>query len=85
MPVSLPGTGFSIDYEGSYVPYYNWIGLSPSGYQIHRHKPNDKIWALFYQKEVFLAGWLAHFSHEGRSGSHARNYWYCSREHSRRG
>lgn len=54
----FPVPGFSIDYEGSYVPYYNWIGLSPSGYQIHRHKPNDKIWALFYQKEVFLAGLL---------------------------
>ena len=55
----FPVPGFSIDYDGSYVPYYNWIGLSPSGYQIHRHKPNDKIWALFYQKEVFLSGLLA--------------------------
>jgi len=55
----LLGPGFSLDYDGSYTPYYHWIDLSPSGYLIHRHKPNDKIWALFYQKEVFLAGLLA--------------------------
>ena len=55
----FPVPGFSIDYEGSLLPYYNWIGISPSGYQLHRHKPNNKIWGFFYQKEVFLAGLLA--------------------------
>ena len=55
----FPGPGFSLDYDGSYTPYYHWIDLSPSGYQIHRHKPNDKMWALYYDKEVFLAGLLA--------------------------
>jgi len=53
------GPGFSLDYDGSYTPYYHWIDLSPSGYQIHRHKPNDKIWGIFYQKEVFLADLLS--------------------------
>jgi flavin-dependent dehydrogenase len=53
------GLGFSIDYEGSYTPYYHWIDLSPSGYYIHRHKPNDKMWAIYYDKEVFLAGLLS--------------------------
>jgi flavin-dependent dehydrogenase len=47
--------GFSLDYYGSYTPYYDWIDLSPSKHQIHRHKPNDKIWALYYNKEVFLS------------------------------
>jgi flavin-dependent dehydrogenase len=51
--------GFSLDYEGSYTPYYHWIDLSPSGYQIHRHKPNDKMWGLYYEKDVFLAGLLS--------------------------
>ncbi len=55
----FPGPGFSLDYEGSYVPYYHWIDMSPSGYMIHRHKPMDKMWALFYDKEIFLAGLLA--------------------------
>jgi flavin-dependent dehydrogenase len=54
----FPVPGFSVDYDGSYVPYYNMIELSPSGYQIYRYKPNDKFWAVFYQKEVFLAGLL---------------------------
>jgi len=56
---NFPGPGFSLDYVGSYAPYYHWIDMSPSGYMIHRHKPNDKIWAIFYDKEVFLAGLLS--------------------------
>ena len=55
----FPVPGFSLDYDGSYVPYYNWIGLSPSGYQIHRHKLNDKIWALYYEKDRLLSGLFA--------------------------
>jgi len=53
------GPGFSLDYDGSYQPYYNWIDLSPSGHMIHRHKPNDKIWGIYYDKEVFLSGLLS--------------------------
>jgi len=56
---NFPVPGFSLDYDGSYTPYYHWIELSPSLYQIHRHKPNDKFWAIYYQKEAFLAGLLA--------------------------
>jgi flavin-dependent dehydrogenase len=55
---NFPGPGFSLDYNGSYMPYYHWIDMSPSGYMIHRHKPMDKMWALFYDKEIFLAGLL---------------------------
>ncbi len=55
----FPVPGFSLDYEGTLVPYYNWIELSPSLYQIHRHKPNYMIWAFYYQKELFLAELLA--------------------------
>ena len=55
----FPVPGFSLDYEGSYTPYYHWIEVSPSLHLIHRHKPNDKFWAIFYQKEVLLAGLLA--------------------------
>jgi flavin-dependent dehydrogenase len=55
----FPVPGFSLDYDGSYTPYYDWVDLSPSGYLIHRHKPNDKIWALYYDKEVLLAGLLS--------------------------
>jgi flavin-dependent dehydrogenase len=56
---NFPGPGFSLDYEGSYTPYYHWIDLSPSGHLIHRHKLYNKVWALYYNKEVFLAGLLA--------------------------
>jgi flavin-dependent dehydrogenase len=55
----FPIPGFSLDYDGSYIPYYHWIDMSPSGYLIYRHKPYDKIWALYYDKEVFLAGLLS--------------------------
>jgi len=56
---NFPGPGFSIDYEGSYTPVYHWIDMSPSKHIIHRHKPYNKVWALYYDKEVFLAGLLA--------------------------
>jgi flavin-dependent dehydrogenase len=56
---NLPGPGFSLDYSGSYTPVYHWIDMSPSKHIIHRHKLYDKIWALYYDKEVFLAGLLA--------------------------
>lgn len=55
----FPIPGFSLDYDGSYIPYYHWIDMSPSGYLIYRHKPHDKIWALYYEKEVLLAGLLS--------------------------
>jgi len=32
---NFPVPGFSLDYEGTLRPYYNWIQLSPSGYQMH--------------------------------------------------
>jgi flavin-dependent dehydrogenase len=54
----FPGPGFSIDYNGSYTPVYHWIDMSPSRHVIYRQKPYDKMWALYYDKEVFLAGML---------------------------
>ena len=54
---NFPGPGFSLDYNGPIKPYYHWVEISPSGYQIYRRK--DTIWGFFYDKEVFLAGLLA--------------------------
>jgi flavin-dependent dehydrogenase len=51
--------GFSVDYDGILVPYYNWITVSPSGYYMYTYKPNEKIMAFYFQKEVLLAGLLA--------------------------
>jgi len=55
----FPGPGFSVEYDGILVPYYNWIDISPSGYQIHVHKPDEHIWGFYFQKEVFLANLLS--------------------------
>jgi flavin-dependent dehydrogenase len=55
----FPGPGFSVDYTGSLRPYLNWIQLSPSGYQIHRYKINERVWGFYYQKDVFLSDLLA--------------------------
>jgi len=50
--------GFSVDYNGPpLMPYYNWIWVSPSGYQVYQEK--DKLWGFYYQKEALLAGLLA--------------------------
>jgi len=56
---NFPGPGFSLDYSGSYTPVYHWIDMSPSKHIIHRHKLYNKVWALYYDKEVYLAGLLA--------------------------
>ncbi len=56
---NFPAPGFSVEYDGILLPYYNWIGVSPSGYPIYEHKPNDKIWAFYFQKEVLAAGLLS--------------------------
>jgi len=54
---NFPGLGFSLDYDGPIKPYYNWVEISPSGYQIWRRK--DTIWGFYYDKEAFLAGLLS--------------------------
>jgi digeranylgeranylglycerophospholipid reductase len=54
----FPVPGFSIDYSGTLRPYLNWIHISPSGYQIHRYKLNDRPWGYYYHKETFLADLL---------------------------
>jgi len=55
----FPAPGFSIDYDGILVPYYNWTTVSPSGYYLQTRKPNEKIWGFYFQKEVLLAGLLS--------------------------
>lgn len=50
------GPGFSLAYQGQLRPYLNWLQISPSGYQVHRFKPNDRIWGFHYHKEAFLSG-----------------------------
>jgi len=55
----FPAPGFSVEYDGILLPYYNWINISPSGYVNHSHKPNEHIWGFYFQKEVLLANLLA--------------------------
>jgi len=55
----FPVPGFSVEYDGILLPYYNWINISPSGYYIHSYKPNEKIMGFYFQKEVLLAGLLS--------------------------
>jgi len=55
----FPVPGFSVDYDGILVPYYNWITISPSGYYMYTYPPNEKIMGFYFQKEVLLAGLLA--------------------------
>jgi flavin-dependent dehydrogenase len=54
----FPALDFSVDYRGPLRPYYDWIQISPIGYQIHRYESNGTIWGFCYDKEVFLAGLL---------------------------
>ena len=52
----FPVPGFSLDYNGPFKPYLNWVEVSPSKYLIYRRK--NTIWGFFYDKEAFLAGLL---------------------------
>jgi len=61
----FPAPGFSIDYTGPLRPYLDWIQLSPSGYQIHKYKANDRPWSFYYDKETFVAGLLAEAEKSG--------------------
>ncbi len=47
------GPGFSVDYTGPIVPYYNFINLSPSGYRVYSIK-ND-LWGFFYSRDCILS------------------------------
>jgi flavin-dependent dehydrogenase len=49
--------GFSFDYHGPVLPYYNFINISPVGYQVYSLK--DELWGFHYSKEVVLADLLA--------------------------
>ena len=51
------GPGFSVDYTGPIIPYYNFINLSPSGYQVYSLK--NELWGFYYSREVILADLLA--------------------------
>jgi flavin-dependent dehydrogenase len=55
----FPIPGFTIDYTGPLRPYLNWIHFSPSGYPIYKYKLNDRPWAFYYNKEIFVAELLA--------------------------
>jgi len=49
--------GFSIDYTGPIIPYYNFINFSPSGHQVYSLK--DELWGFYYSREVILADLLS--------------------------
>lgn len=61
----FPVPGFELDFEGSVRAYYNWVQISPSGHQIHRYPPNEKVWGFYYQKEAFVASLLAQVEKAG--------------------
>jgi flavin-dependent dehydrogenase len=48
--------GFSIDYYGPIIPYYNFINISPGGYQVYSLK--DELWGFFYSKKSMLTNLL---------------------------
>ena len=52
-----PKLGFSLDYEGSLVPYMNAIWVSPSGYRLYPFK--HELFAFYYPKEAFEVGLLS--------------------------
>ena len=49
--------GFSIDYTGPLVFYYNYINVSPAGYQVYGMK--DELWGFYFSREVLLADLLS--------------------------
>lgn len=49
--------GFSVDYTGPVIPYYNFINFSPGGNQVYSLK--DDLWGFYYSREVFLADLLS--------------------------
>jgi len=51
------GPGFSVDYTGPVIPYYNYIKLSPAGYQVYCIK--DDLWGFYFSRESILADLLA--------------------------
>lgn len=51
------GPGFSVDYTGPVIPYYNYIKFSPAGYKVYCIK--DELWGFYYSREVILADLLA--------------------------
>lgn len=49
--------GFSIDYTGPLVFYYNYINVSPAGYQVYGIK--DELWGFYFSREILLANLLS--------------------------
>ena len=61
----FPVPGFSIDYTGPLRPYFNFIYISPSGYQMPIYKLNDRPWGFYYHKETFVTQLLASVERAG--------------------
>jgi flavin-dependent dehydrogenase len=55
--ISFPVPGFSIDYTGPLVFYYNYINASPAGYQVYGMK--DELWGFNFSREIMLADLLS--------------------------
>jgi flavin-dependent dehydrogenase len=43
--------GFSVDYSGPILPYYNYLNLSVSGHQVYSYK--DELWSFCFSREIF--------------------------------
>jgi len=55
--LSFTVPGFSIDYTGPMVFCYNYINVSPAGYQVYGMK--DELWGFYFSREILLADLLA--------------------------
>jgi len=55
--LSFTAPGFSIDYTGPLVFYYNYINVSPAGYQVYGIK--DEMWGFYFSREILLADLLS--------------------------
>ena len=61
--LSFTAPGFSLDYTGPLVFYYNYINVSPTGYQVYGIK--DEMWGFYFSREILLADLLSSIEKAG--------------------
>jgi len=61
--LSFIGPGFSIDYTGPLVFCYNYINVSPAGYQVYGIK--DEMWGFYFSREILLSDLLSSIEKAG--------------------
>jgi flavin-dependent dehydrogenase len=63
--LSFTVPGFSINYTGPVLLYYNFINVSPSGYKVYGMK--DELWGFCFSREILLADLLSDVEKAGAS------------------